>query len=309
MNWTFLLDTLRRLSAMPTRSDTVMPLSVVIEAAASVTTESSRSGFDSSPLSQHPLDHLRGHELVPLDPFQVRPGPDVLAGTPEGQGLDPVDVILTGREGEARHRVVHVERDADVDAAEVVDDLDEAEHADPDEVVDEDAGRLLDRLPQAHRAARRQQRVDLHVAVGVGLLARIARAGGALVHRHHGVARNAHRGHQMPARRQVHDHDRVGVVGLVAAGVQDVLLVRVQALTAVIAVDQDVFRGGAVLRGPLAEFGPRDVDPGDAVVDGAVFQVGGQRARGEDDDRPDRDPSEHVPLTLARRSAPRGPHA
>ena len=55
MNWTFLLDTLRRLSAMPTRSDTVMPLSVVIEAAASVTTESSRSGSDSSPLSSTPL--------------------------------------------------------------------------------------------------------------------------------------------------------------------------------------------------------------------------------------------------------------
>src|SRR3974390_2778122 len=39
-NWTFLLDRWRRLLAMPIRSETVMPLSVVIEAAASLTTDS-----------------------------------------------------------------------------------------------------------------------------------------------------------------------------------------------------------------------------------------------------------------------------
>jgi hypothetical protein len=102
----------------------------------------------------------------------------------------------------------------------------------------------------------------------------------------------------------VDDHDGVGVVGLVTAGVQDVLLVRVQALPAVVAVDQDVFRGGAVIRRALAEFGPRNGDPGDAVVDGAVFQIAGQRARGEDDDRRDGNPAEHVAPLAAPRLAP-----
>ena len=49
-NWTFLLDRWCRLSPMLDQVETVMPVSVVIWAAASVTTLSSRSGFDSRPL-------------------------------------------------------------------------------------------------------------------------------------------------------------------------------------------------------------------------------------------------------------------
>ena len=55
----------------------------------------------------------------------------------------------------------------------------------------------------------------------------------------------------------------------------------------------------------LAELGRRDRDPGDAVVDSPVLQVGGQRARGEDDDYPGGNPAQDVPLTCARPS----PHA
>ena len=40
---------------MPTRSETLMPPSVVIDAAASVTTDSSRNGLDSSPLLSTPF--------------------------------------------------------------------------------------------------------------------------------------------------------------------------------------------------------------------------------------------------------------
>src|SRR6516162_7392622 len=48
-NWTFWLDRLRKLSPICTRSETDMPLSVVIDAAASVTTLSSLIGLDSRP--------------------------------------------------------------------------------------------------------------------------------------------------------------------------------------------------------------------------------------------------------------------
>ena len=249
---------------------------------------------------QHPLDHLGGHELVALDPLQVRAVADVLARPPEGQRLDAVDVLLARVEVQAGDGIVHLERHADVDAAQVVDDLDEAEHADPDEVVDADASHLLDRLPQASRATDLEQRVDLHGAGRVGLLARVAGTAVALVHRHHGVARDAHYRDPVPSGRDVHEHDRVGVVALVVAGAQDVLLVRGQAGPAVVAVDQDVQGVGAVYRRPVAERGRRHGDAGDAVVDGAVLQVRGQRAPGHDHDRRDGNPAEHVPLAPPR---------
>ena len=55
MNWTFWLDRLRKLSPICIRSETVMPLSVVIEAAASVITFTSLIGLESRPLSSTPL--------------------------------------------------------------------------------------------------------------------------------------------------------------------------------------------------------------------------------------------------------------
>ena len=55
MNCTFWPDRLRKLCPICTRSDTVMPASVVIEAAASLTTLSSLIGLDSSPLCSTPL--------------------------------------------------------------------------------------------------------------------------------------------------------------------------------------------------------------------------------------------------------------
>ena len=50
----------------------------------------------------------------------------------------------------------------------------------------------------------------------------------------------------------------------------------------------------------LAQRGAGHADPGDAVVDGAVFQVPGQGARGEDDYCADRNPAENVPLSFSR---------
>jgi hypothetical protein len=55
MNCTFWPDRLRKLCPICTRSDTVMPASVVIEAAASLTILSSLIGLDSSPLCSTPL--------------------------------------------------------------------------------------------------------------------------------------------------------------------------------------------------------------------------------------------------------------
>jgi hypothetical protein len=107
-------------------------------------------------------------------------------------------------------------------------------------VVDVDAGHLLDRLPQAGRPADLEQRVDLHGAGRVGLLAGVAGDAVALVLRHHGVARDADRRDPVMPGRDVHQHDRVGVVGLVVAGVQDELLVGGKAGPGVVAVDQDV---------------------------------------------------------------------
>ena len=55
MNCTFWPARLRKLCAICTRSVTVIPSSVVIEAAASLTILSSLIGLDSSPLCSTPL--------------------------------------------------------------------------------------------------------------------------------------------------------------------------------------------------------------------------------------------------------------
>ena len=61
--------------------------------------------------------------------------------------------------------VVYGEREADVDAAHGVDDLDEAEEVDLDVVIDLQAGRLLDGAHHQLRAAEAIGGVDLVHAV------------------------------------------------------------------------------------------------------------------------------------------------
>ena len=167
MNWTFWLDRLRKLSPICTRSETVMPASVVIEAAASVTTDSSLIGLDSRPLSSTPLTTWADMNWSRWIRSRSEPVPMSSRVRQKASAWMPLMCCSPAARSRPDTWSFTVERHADVDAAQVVDDLDEAEHADPDEVVDADAGLLLDRLPQAGRAADLQQRVDLHVRVRV----------------------------------------------------------------------------------------------------------------------------------------------
>jgi len=98
-------------------------------------------------VAQGLLQRPREQVVVPLYPLQVRAVSDVLPGTPELQELHPVDVVLALAQVEPRLGVVHREGQADVDAADIVDDLHDARVAHLDEVVQPDVGLLLDRLP------------------------------------------------------------------------------------------------------------------------------------------------------------------
>ena len=199
MNWTFWPDRLRKLCPISTRSDTVMPASVVIEAAASLTIRSSLIGLDSRPLCSTPLTTWADMNWSRWIRCRSEPSPRSSRVRQKASAWMPEMCCSPVLEVEAGHRVLDVERHADVNAAQVVDDLDEAEHADSDEVVDADAGHLLDRLPQAGRPADLEQRVDLHGAARVGLLAGVAGTAVTLIHRHHGVARDADHGELVPS--------------------------------------------------------------------------------------------------------------
>ncbi len=159
------------------------------------------------------LDALqqRGHqELVALDPLQVRAHAEALAGPPEGQRLNPPDVMPSGLQVQAGHRVVHRERQADVHPAQVIDDFHEASEGQLDEMIDVDAGLLLHGLPQAGRAAVGERGVDPLKGRRVSLLAGLARAVcGAGVVGHLDVAGEAEHGHPSPAGGQVHQHHGV----------------------------------------------------------------------------------------------------
>src|ERR1019366_5345910 len=97
------------------------------------------------------LQRLREQVVVPLNPLEVRAVTGVFAGPPELEECDAIDVVLPGSEHEPRVRVVHFHRNAYVDAADVVNDLHEAEVAEFDEMIDPDAGdRKSTRLNSSH---------------------------------------------------------------------------------------------------------------------------------------------------------------
>src|SRR6202044_2858674 len=134
---------------------------------------------------------------------------EVLAGAPEGQRLRPEDVVAPLREVQPGIRVIDRERQADFDAAEVVDDLFEAGEVKLDEVVDVDAGDALERLPGAARPAEIQGRVNQLFLSRLRLLPRCAVHGRAADDRDHGLARNAdHRDVVVPGR-DVQQHQGV----------------------------------------------------------------------------------------------------
>ena len=92
----------------------------------------------------------------------------------EGERLGPVHVVCTGAQVEAGRRVVDRIGQADVDSAKVVHHRLEAVEVDLDEVVDEDAGRRLQGLPQARRTAVGEGGVEHFGLPRLGLLARVA---------------------------------------------------------------------------------------------------------------------------------------
>jgi hypothetical protein len=146
--------------------------------------------------------------LVAPDALQVRSLADV-AGPPEGQRLRAPHVVPAGAQVQLGLRVMHRERQADADPADVVDDLLEPGEVDLDEMIKADPGRLLHGLPEAARAAVGERGVDL-----LDLARLRGLAGGACLrrtgqHRHDRVARDAEHDHVVPARRDVQDHDGV----------------------------------------------------------------------------------------------------
>src|SRR6266568_1000566 len=154
--------------------------------------------------------------------------------------------------------------------------------SDLDEVIDVNAGDLLQGPPQARRAAVGEGVVELLKHVGLRLLAGVPLAVAlARVDRHHGVAGEADHDRAGMRRRDVQQHGRVGPGSLDAAAKP-----AVRAVSRVRADDQDVLRA-VQLRRALAQFAAGDGEVVDAVVDVAVGGVGaerdeGDRQRGED---------------------------
>jgi hypothetical protein len=81
--------------------------------------------------------------------------------TGELQCPDSIDVVSASRHAQAAIRIVNRVRQADVDSAKCVNDLDEAEEVHLDEVVDGQAGRPLYRPHHKPRPAEAERRVNL----------------------------------------------------------------------------------------------------------------------------------------------------
>src|SRR6516165_5871292 len=152
----------------------------------------------------------REQVVVALYPLQVRAVPDVLPGPPELQELHPVDVVLALVQAEPGIGVVYREGQADIDAADIVDDLHNARVAHLNEVVQPDVGLLLDRLPEAGGPAVGEGVVDLFHHAGLGLLPGKPVSGRAGVDRYDRIPGDVHHGDLVTAGRDVHQHDRLG---------------------------------------------------------------------------------------------------
>ena len=182
------------------------------------------------------LAHHRAHEvLLPRDPAEVVllaagdvvPRPDVLQGAVTLEGLP---ALLPG---DSLARVVEGLRDVDTDATEGRRQVAEADPVDDRDVVDVQAGEVLDGLVRELGAAVGEGGVDLAVPV-VGRVA---------VDRHPGVAGDRDELHGLPVGRDVQHHDRVGqVLARRPLAVLEVLGDRLADLAVVGAEQQDVER-------------------------------------------------------------------
>src|SRR6516165_3230522 len=224
----------------------------------------------------------REQVVVALYPLQVRAVPDVLPGPPELQELHPADVVRALAEVEPGLDVVHREGQADVDAADIVDDLHHARITHLDEVVQPDVGLLLDRLPQAGRPAVGEGVRDLLQHARLGPLPGKPVPGRAGVGGHDRVPGDVHHGDLVTAGGDVHQHYRLGDgVPEVAADVPAELLPAGQPGGAARGEHQQVQRV-VVLGRAFAQVG--DGNPVDAGPHTAEFPVGTQQGQREDAD-------------------------
>ena len=148
--------------------------------------------------------HRRQEPLLALDPAEV--GPRVEAARPDvGQPRLAVDVGRALRQPQAGLAVAQPRRRADVDAADGVDEPDEAEEVDLEVVVDADPGAALDRGHGQRRAAEGVGGVELVAPLrDVGAVLGLVRRDGDV-----GVAREADHPHRAVLRRDVHQQHGV----------------------------------------------------------------------------------------------------
>ena len=140
------------------------------DSVAALRNRTSRSGRASTPAGEHLVDH-RGHErLLALDPADVGAVAERVAGAHVVEGLAAADLAGAGRDVDAVRRVDDVLGDADLDAVDGVDHVLEAGEVHDDEVVDEDAGELLELLDRAAGSGQRERLVPHPVgAAGHGV--------------------------------------------------------------------------------------------------------------------------------------------
>ncbi|MCX6433673.1 MAG: hypothetical protein NTX29_13145 [Actinobacteria bacterium] len=131
-----------------------------------------------------------------------------MSGADEGEGLLTLDDVLALIELESAERVVDRRGQADLDAADRVDDALEPTEVDEHEVADIEAAHLIDGLDRATGAAQLDRLIEAP-RVAAHLLA-VLLAGRQVDDR---VARDAHADSRLPVAADVQDDDRVGALG------------------------------------------------------------------------------------------------
>jgi hypothetical protein len=171
---------------------------------------------EQQPGARRLADDGRDEHLLVLDPAEVAPVADGVAGAHEPEGVLAVEGVLAGGDDEAAadraagrrvcpHRVVDGMGQADLHAAERVDHALEAEEVDLDEVVDAQVGQALDGGDRASGSADAVGGVELVVRRCRELPAGQPTAGDLRV----GVPRDADQHRLLPVGRDVHEDRRV----------------------------------------------------------------------------------------------------
>ena len=156
------------------------------------------------------LEKGRHQELVALNALGIVALAEILPGAPERQCLRTVDVVAASPQVQVRHGIVYGRRQADFYPVQRVDDLLEPDEREFDEVIDVNAGGLLDGLPEAAGPAVREAGVDLlDVAGGLSRLTGRAILWCAVQDRRHRVARDAQDDDLACPGRDVQHHDGV----------------------------------------------------------------------------------------------------